>query len=216
MIRFENVSKYFPTRFGPKYVFKNLNVEIPSDRDVAILGVNGAGKSTLVRLLGGTDFPSLGRIVTDRFISWPLGLGAGFQASMSGRENVRFVCRIHGIRNTRDYEDFVLEFSEIGRSFELPVGSYSSGMRAKFGFAVSMAFDFDTYLIDEIMAVGDQAFKKKCSATLTEKRETANIVLVSHDEKIVREHCNAAILLAYGGAEYYESVDRALFRYRNL
>lgn len=216
MIRFENVAKYFPTRFGPKYVFKNLNVEIPDDRDVAILGANGAGKSTLVRLLGGTDFPSYGRIVTDRFISWPLGLGAGFQGSMSGRENVRFVCRIHGIRDTRDYEEFVLEFSEIGKSFELPVSSYSSGMRAKFGFAVSMAFDFDTYLIDEIMAVGDQAFRKKCSATLTEKRKTANIVLVSHEEKIIQEHCNAAILLAYGGAEYYESVDRALFRYRNL
>lgn len=216
MIKLENVSKYFPTRFGPKYVLKNLNLEIPVDRDVAILGANGAGKSTLVRILGGTDYPSYGRVVTDRFISWPLGLGSGFSASMSGRENVRFVCRIHGIRNTREYEEFVLGFSEIGKNFDLPVSNYSSGMRAKFSFAVSMAFDFDTYLIDEIMSVGDPAFRRKCSEALDVKRETANIILVSHEEGAIRKHCNAAILLAYGGAEYYESVERALFRYRNL
>lgn len=216
MISLQDVSKYYPTRFGPKYVLKNLTFDLPDDRDIAILGVNGAGKSTLLRLLGGIDFPSSGKITSDRFISWPLALASGFQGTMSGRENVRFVCRIHGVTETLEIEEFVKEFSELGENYELPVGSYSSGMKSKYSFAVSMAFDFDTYLMDEIMAVGDAAFKKKCSSALGDKRENANIILVSHSESLIKEHCNAAILLAYGRAEFYESVDRALFRYRNM
>jgi len=216
MIRLDSVSKYYPTRFGPKYVLKNLSFELPDDRDIAILGVNGSGKSTLLRLLGGIDFPTMGKIISDRFISWPLALSSGFQSGMSGRENVRFVCRIHGITTTSEIEEFVKDFSELGHSFELPVGSYSSGMKSKYSFAVSMAFDFDTYLMDEIMSVGDAAFRRKCSKALLDKRSSANIIFVSHDEGTIKEHCNAAILLAYGRAEFYESVDYALFRYRNL
>jgi len=216
MIRLEGVSKYYPTRFGPKYVLRNLNIDIPGDRDVAILGSNGAGKSTLLRLLGGIDFPSQGRIISKRFISWPLGLASGFQKRMTGRENVRFVCRIHGINETADIENYVLEFSELGRAFDLPIGGYSSGMRAKFGFAVSMGFDFDTYLMDEITAVGDQHFRKKCSQAMSDKRESSNIILVSHDLSLIKEQCNAAILLAYGRADFYESVDQAIYRYKNI
>jgi len=216
MIRLEGVSKYYPTRFGPKYVLKGLNIDLPDDRDIAILGANGAGKSTLLRLLGGIDFPSFGKIRSDRFISWPLALSSGFQKKMSGRENVRFVCRIHGVHDTADIEAYVKEFCELGDAFELPVGSYSSGMGAKYSFAVSMGFDFDTYLMDEITSVGDAAFRRKCSQALLDKRKSSNIILVSHDEKMVKEQCNAAILLAYGRAEFYESVDRALYRYRNL
>ncbi len=216
MIHLKNVSKYYPTRFGPKYVFQNLNITIPDDRDIAILGINGAGKSTLLRLIGGIDFPSGGEIKSDRFISWPLALSSGFQRLMSGRENVRFVCRIHGIRDTKEVEEFVKEFSELGDSFELPVGSYSSGMKAKFSFAVSMGFDFDTYLMDEIMSVGDTSFRKKCQDAISGKRENSNIILVSHQMGTIRRHCNAAILLAYGRAEFYESVDRAIYRYQNL
>lgn len=216
MIKLDNVSKYYPTRFGPKYVLRDINVEIPSDRDIAILGANGAGKSTLLRLLGGIDFPSKGKILSKRFISWPLGLSTGFQKKMTGRENVRFICRIHGITETRDIEDYVLEFSELGNAFDLPVGGYSSGMRAKFGFSVSMGFDFDTYLMDEITAVGDQHFRKKCSQAMSEKRETSNIILVSHDVSLMQELCDAAILLAYGRADFYESVDQAIYRYKNL
>lgn len=216
MIHLDGVSKYYPTRFGPKYVLKNLNINLPDGRDVAILGQNGAGKTTLLRLLGGIDFPSAGKIHCDRFVSWPLGLASGFQGLMTGRENVRFVCRVHGVESTSEIEGFVKDFSELGQNFELPVGSYSSGMRSKYGFAVSMGFDFDTYLMDEIMAVGDAAFRKKCRQALLDKRKASNIILVSHNEAIVREQCNAAILLAYGRAEFYESVDCALYRYRNL
>ena len=216
MIRFDNVSKYFPTRFGPKYVFRNLNFTVPDDRDVAILGPNGAGKSTLLRLLGGVDFPDGGKIRSDRFISWPLGLASGMQGKLTGRENVRFICRVHGVRSNRKTEEYVKEFSELGDSFELPVSSYSSGMRSKYNFAVSMGFDFDTYLIDEIMSVGDAGFRKKCEATISNKRSSANIVLVSHNVELIRRQCNAAILLAYGRADFYESVDQAIFRYQNM
>lgn len=216
MIRFNDVSKYFPTRFGPKYVLKNIDLEIPDDRDVAILGKNGAGKSTLLRLLGGVDFPNEGRIQSNRFISWPLALTSGFQGTLTGRENVRFICRIHGVKSNQQTEEFVKEFSELGGSFELPVSSYSSGMKSKYSFAVSMAFDFDTYLIDEIMAVGDSGFKKKCENAIGNKRENSNIILVSHNMNLLRRQCNAAILLAYGRAEFYESVEQAIFRYECL
>lgn len=216
MISLDNVSKYYPTRFGPHYVLKNLNIDIPDDRDIAILGPNGAGKSTLLRMIGGIDFPSTGAIHSDRFISWPLALSSGFEGSMTGRENVRFICRIHGVRDTAEIEDFVKEFSELGDTFELPVRGYSSGMRSKYAFAVSMGFDFDTYLMDEIMSVGDEGFRKKCEKAISEKRESANIILVSHNVATLRDHCNAAILLAYGRAEFYDSVDRAIFRYKSL
>lgn len=213
MISLQNVSKYYPTRFGPNYILKDLNIDIPDDRDVAILGRNGAGKTTLMRLIGGIDHPNQGRIVSNRFISWPLGIGTGFNGVMTGRENVRYVCRIHGVKDPKPIEEFVREFSEIGENFDLPIGGYSSGMRMRYGFAVSMGFDFDTYLMDEIMAVGDAEFRQKCSETLKHKRSTSNIILVSHNMDIVREHCNAAILLAYGRAEFYESVEQAIYRY---
>ena len=216
MIKFDNVSKYYPTRYGPKYVFRDLNIEIPDDRDVAILGANGAGKSTMLRLLGGIDFPSAGKIKSDRFISWPLALASGMQGKLTGRENVRFICRVHGLRANRDTEEFVKDFSELGNSFELPINSYSSGMRSKYSFAVSMGFDFDTYLIDEILSVGDAGFKRKCEAAISNKRSTANIILVSHNMDVLKRQCNAAILLAYGRADFYESVDQAIFRYQNL
>ncbi len=216
MIRFSNVSKYFPTRFGPKYVLKNLNLDIPDDRDIAILGTNGAGKSTLLRLVGGIDFPSEGKIISDRFISWPLALSSGLQSSLTGRENVRFICRVHGVKANRQTEEYVKEFSELGDSFELPVKSYSSGMKSKYSFAVSMGFDFDTYLMDEIMSVGDAGFKKKCENAISNKRASANIILVSHNMNLIRRQCNAAILLAYGRADFYESVDQAIFRYQSL
>lgn len=216
MIHFDSVSKYYPTRFGPKYVFRDINLVIPDDRDVAIIGANGAGKSTLMRLLGGIDFPSNGKIKTDRFISWPLALSSGLQGSLTGRENVRFICRIHGLEADRDTEEYVKEFSELGDNFELPVGGYSSGMKSKYSFAVSMGFDFDTYLMDEIMSVGDAGFRKKCESAISNKRENANIILVSHNTDLLRRQCNAAILLAYGRADFYESVDQAIFRYQNL
>jgi len=216
MIEIRNLSKYYPTKFGAKFVFRDLNIAIPDDRDVAILGGNGAGKSTLLRILGGLDQGNSGKVVTRNMLSWPLALSTGLVNEMTARENVRFVSRLYGMRANPDVEAYIAEFAELGESFDMPIGEYSSGMRSKFNFALSMGFDFDTYLIDEIMAVGDQHFKKKCRNALEQKRETSNIILVSHDMKLVREHCNAAILLAFGHGEFYESVDNAIYRYRNL
>lgn len=216
MIKIRGLSKYYPSRFGAKYVFRDLSLDLPGDRDIAILGKNGAGKSTLLKILGGQEVADGGRIITDRSISWPLGLSSGFLGRMSGRENVRFVCRLYGVRDTQPVEDYVQEFSELGREYELPVDGYSSGMRSRYNFAVSMGFDFDTYLLDEIMAVGDQAFRQKCDEALDGKRDNANIILVSHQMGSLRRHCNAAIVLAYGRAEFYENIDRAIARYEML
>ena len=216
MIKIDKLTKYYPSRFGAKVVFRDLSIVLPSDRDIAILGANGAGKSTLLRMIGGIERPNSGAIISNRRISWPLALSSGFHGNMSGRENVRFACRVYGIGETRPYEDWVKDFSEIGENYELPVGGYSSGMRSKFNFAASMAFDFDTYLLDEIMSVGDRDFKRKCEDTLDAKRQNSNIILVSHQMSTIRRHCNAAIVLVYGQAEFYESVDRAIFRYETL
>ncbi len=216
MIAFNNVTKYYPTRFGPRYVFKSLSFALPDDRDIAILGLNGAGKSTLLRLIGGIDFPSSGKVKANRFISWPLALSSGLQSTMTGRENVRFVCRIHGLSRSKSIEDYVQDFSELGQMFDLPLVNYSSGMRSKYSFAVSMAIDFDTYLIDEIMSVGDASFAKKCKEALQSKRETSNIVMVSHNVSTIRDHCNAVLVLSHGNAEFYESIERGIYRYENL
>ena len=216
MIALRNLGKYYPTRFGAQYVFRGLNVEIPDDRDVAILGKNGAGKSTLLRIIAGIDFPTEGEVATDRFISWPLALTSGLQGLMTGRENVRFVGRIHGITDLSAVERYVLDFSELGEKFDLPVSGYSSGMRSRYNFALSMAIDFDTYLLDEVMAVGDDSFRKKCTEALNERRERSNIILVSHQKNTIRDHCNAAILLAYGRAEFYEDIERAIYRLERL
>lgn len=216
MIKVKNVTKYYPSRYGKQYVFRDLTLDLPCDRDIALLGENGSGKSTLLRLIGGIDFPNGGRIERNRYLSWPLALSRGFQGSMTGRENVRFVCRIHGVRDTRAIEDYVEDFSELGKKLDLPFKGYSSGMRSKFSFAVSMAFDFDTYLLDEILAVGDDRFKEKCHQALSNKRQSANIILVSHQKRRIRENCNAGVVLYKGGAEFFNDVEEALDRYEAL
>ena len=157
MIHLKNMSKYYLTSQGRYYVFKDVTLDIPTDRNIAILGGNGAGKSTLVRLLGGTDLQSKGAITSPKNISWPLGLKGGLQGSMTARENARFVARIHGYAQTREFEDKVADFAEIGRFFDEPVKNYSSGMRSRVTFALAMAFEFQFDVLLElfISAVGD-------------------------------------------------------------
>jgi len=216
MIVLKNVAKYYPTRQGRKYVFRDLNLFIPGDRDVGVLGANGAGKSTLMNLLARADFPNSGAVWTDKMISWPLGVTSGLNAQATGRENVRFVRHLFGMRSEEDVEEFVRDFSELGRNFDLPINTYSSGMRSRYNFALSMGFNFDTYLIDEVMAVGDKKFKDKCEEMFEAKREVANILLVTHQMSQVRKHCNCGILLANGVADFYEDVDEAIWRYQRL
>ena len=216
MIILDGVSKYYPTKFGRNYVLRDIDICLPRDRNIGILGANGAGKFTLLRLLGGMDMPSKGRVIRQCRVSWPLALGGGFQGSMTGRENTRFVCRIHGVRDTAAVEEWVKEFSEIGQHFELPIKAYSSGMKSKFSFAVSMAFDFDIYLTDEITSVGDARFKQKCIDVFNQKRETASLIMVSHDMNTLRKQCDMGIVLNNASLTLYPDIEEAIAVYKNL
>ncbi|UTW47839.1 ABC transporter ATP-binding protein [Bacterioplanoides sp. SCSIO 12839] len=218
MIYLEDVSRYFVTKQGRRYVFKNVTAAIPCDKSVAILGPNGAGKSTLVRMLGGADSPNKGKISSDENVSWPLGLQGGLQGSMTGRENVRFVARIHGVKDTRQIEQQVEDFAEIGSYFDEPVKSYSNGMRARVAFGLTMGFDFDfdVLLIDELTAVGDARFKKKSEAILQQKYKKTKVFMVNHSVEQLKKFCEAAIVIENAGITYYENLADGLERYRSL
>ena len=216
MLEIIGLCKSYPGRSGPRPVFRDFSLSVPDGLSIGLIGPNGAGKSTLMRLLGGLERPDRGRILTDERISWPIGLAGGLQGSLTGRDNVRFVCRIHGVRDTQPVEEWVKEFSEIGQHFELPIKTYSGGMKSKFSFAVSMAFDFDIYLTDEITSVGDARFKQKCIDTFNQKRETASLIMVSHDMKNLRQQCDMGILLRNGTLEIFDDIDDAIRIYQNL
>ncbi|EWH10278.1 ABC-type polysaccharide/polyol phosphate transport system ATPase component-like protein [Catenovulum agarivorans DS-2] len=215
MIELEKVTKYYLTKLGKKYVLRDVTFTIPEGRDVAILGPNGAGKSTLLRLLGGIDFPNKGEIRSNKRISWPLALASGFQGSMTGRENVEFVCRVYGNKRIAKTCDFVKDFSEIGDYFELPIKTYSSGMKSRLAFALSMAFDFELYLIDEITSVGDASFRKKCAESMAEKRKNANVVMVSHDMSTLRKQCDMSIVLQNKQLYLFDNVEDGIQQYQS-
>lgn len=219
MIKIENVTKsYLHHKAGRKYVFKDLSFTIPDGKNVALIGKNGAGKSTLMNLLAKVDTPDSGRIITDQSISWPVGLSGGFQGSLSGRENVKFIARTQGFRG-KDMQEIVRsveEFAEIGDYFDLPTKTYSSGMRGRVAFGLSLAFDFDYYIIDEAMSVGDAHFKKKASKAFKDKVGKANIILVTHGMTQVRTMCDLVIILDNGTATTYEDVEEGIKVYQNL
>jgi capsular polysaccharide transport system ATP-binding protein len=218
MIYFDNMSKYYATKQGRHYVFKNVNIVLPSDINIAVFGPNGAGKSTLIRMMGGADMPNKGRIHSAKNISWPLGLKGGLQGSMSGRENVRFVARIHGYKNTKPIEKQVADFAEIGKFFDEPVKTYSSGMRSKVTFGLSMAFDFnfDVLLLDELSAVGDAIFKKKSEALLKERFGTTQLIMVSHSKSQLKKHCQAGLLIKDKTLQYFANIDEAIKEYQDV
>ena len=168
MIELQNVTKYFRTTKGKKYILKDVSFSIPSDVNVGILGRNGAGKSTLMKMLGQIEFPNHGKIISDKTFSWVMGVGGGFQNNMTGRANVKFVCRIYG-KSKEEIDrsiEFVKEFSELEDYFEMPIRTYSSGMKSRLTFGLSLAFDFDYLLIDETLSVGDARFRKKSKEAL--------------------------------------------------
>jgi capsular polysaccharide transport system ATP-binding protein len=183
MIRVEKVTKYYPTTSGLHYVLRNASVEIPARAQIGVLGRNGSGKSTLMRMLSGVDVPNQGRIVKWGSVSWPLGIASGVQSQMTGRENTRFACRIQGLQfdEMDPIIEFVQSFADIGRYFDMPARSYSSGMKARLGFGITMAFDFDFYIIDELSAVGDSVFKAKAMEIFRQKRLKAGFVRASHN-----------------------------------
>ena len=215
MIRIENLTKSYRTPKGRHYVFKDLNIELPSGKSVALIGRNGAGKSTLLRMIGGIDRPDSGKIVTDSSISWPVGLAGGFQGSLTGRENVKFVARLYAKKEElKEKIAFVEEFAELGKYFDMPIKTYSSGMRSRLGFGLSMAFKFDYYLVDEVTAVGDARFKQKCADIFNERHKEASFVMVSHSLNSLKEYCDIGLTLHRDGRiNIFDDVTEAIKDY---
>jgi len=218
MIELKNVTKFFKTQNGRNYILKDVSIVIPSNKNIGILGRNGTGKSTVMRMLGHIDFPNEGTIVSLKNFSWPLGLGVGFVSSMTGKANVKFVCRLYGKSKSEIVEiiKFVQDFSELNDYFYMPIKTYSSGMKSRLSFGLSLAFDFDYLLIDETLSVGDARFKKKSKEALMKKIETCNVLLVSHDMKTLQEICDAAIVVDNGQMKYFEDVNDAIEEYAQI
>lgn len=215
MIVCEDIHKSYAHGGNRKHVFTGLNLTINQGERIALLGRNGAGKSTLIKLIGGVEMPTSGRIVRKMTVSWPLGFAGGFQGSLTGYDNIRFIARIY----RREYitvRDFVEDFTELGRQLKMPVKTYSSGMRARLAFALSLAIEFDCYLIDEIILVGDQNFQRKCSEEMFEKRMDRTMLIASHQTDFIRNFCHKAVILHGGEAAVYDDIDQAVERYTNL
>ncbi len=217
MIELRDITKSYKTKLGRKYVFRGLNAIFPEGKNIGILGPNGAGKSTLLKLIGKIDFPDSGKVITQKKISWPVGLSGGFQGSLTGRDNVKFVCRIYGANgDIGDKIAFVQEFAGIGDYFNLPVKTYSTGMRARLAFGLSMAFDFDYYLVDEVTAVGDRFFKEKSHALFSEKLKKSNIIMVSHQIEKLKPYCDVGVVVNEGNLQVFDNLKDAIKFYRDI
>lgn len=206
MIRFEDLTKSYWVNGMQKVVIDRVNLEVPTGKSVALLGRNGAGKSTLMQLIAGTMRPDSGRITSDGSISWPVGFGGSFHPDLTGAQNVRFIARIYGV-DTDELTAFVEDFAELGKHFYMPVRSYSSGMKSRLTFGSSFGIQFDTYLVDEVTAVGDAAFRRKSQALFADRMKTSSALLVTHEMAQVRSFCTAAILLEDGEMTYFENVE---------
>lgn len=215
MIVCDQITKSYRAGHGRKQVLKGVNLEIRLGDRIALLGRNGAGKTTLIKQIGGVELPDSGRIRRGITTSWPIGFNGGFQGSLTGYDNARFIARIYG-RAYQDMRAFVEDFTELGGSLSMPVKTYSSGMRARLAFALSLAIEFDCYLIDEVILVGDQNFQRKCHEELFEKRADRAMVIASHDMHTVRDVCNRAVLLHNGVAIPFDSVEEAVEAYERL
>jgi len=215
MIEFQNVNKSYQLKDSTKTILDNISFEFPEKKNIGVLGINGAGKSTLLRLIAGTEFPDSGKIIRSGKYSWPLGFSGSFHGSLTGIENLRFACRIYNA-DIKTVTEYVKDFSELGKFIDEPLQTYSSGMRSRLAFALSMAIDFDVYLVDEIMGVGDRGFQDKCRAAFNEKSEHSSIIMVSHNMDTIRDYSNVAILLTGEHLEIHEDVDQAIELYKKF
>ena len=215
MIIAENISKYYQVQGKRKKIFENLSLMLkPGDR-LALMGPNGAGKSTLLRLLCGIERPNKGEIKRTSSISWPVGLSGGFIGNLTGRENIKFVCRLLDYHREEKLEKiaFVESFADIGSHFDMPMSTYSTGMRSRVSFAMSMAFDFDFYVVDESLSAGDPTFKKKCVEVFNQKVVGKGIIMVSHSIGTIKEFCNQGLYLNNGQLCLSEDLDKILDLY---
>ncbi|OUS19585.1 ABC transporter ATP-binding protein [Litorivita pollutaquae] len=215
MLRCDHITKSFAVKNGYKTVLDDVSVAFPDGKSVALLGQNGAGKSTLLHIIAGTLQPDRGTLTTDRSISWPVGFAGSFHGEMTGAQNVRFIARIYGV-DTYELEGFVEDFAELGAHFNMPVRSYSSGMRSRLAFGASMGIGFDTYLVDEVTAVGDQRFRRKSRAVFLERMRNAGALVVNHDMNQIRQLCDVGCVLHNGGLEYFDDLGDAIARHEAL
>lgn len=215
MIQLDKVFKFYRTEGHTKIVLDHVSAMFQSGRSYGLLGVNGAGKSTTMRLIAGTELPNSGRIRRSVRVSWPLGFSGGFHPLMTGRENVKFVARIYG-EDPRKVLEFVEDFSELGDYIDAPVKTYSSGMQARLAFALSMAIEFDCYLIDEITAVGDARFQARCKNAFDRRRSNADLIVVSHSADTIRDYCDQGMVLIDGQLLQFSSVEQAIDAYNRL
>lgn len=214
MFELRGVTKSYKFKGVRKHILENINYSFPEGKNIAIMGPNGAGKSTLMRLLAGIEPPDRGRVIRNARTSWPMGFSGGFNGSMTGTENVRFVSRLYGA-DIKKVMKYVEDFSDLGESFRLPIRTYSSGMKSRLAFGLSMAIDFECYLIDEITAVGDKAFKERTKEVFKTKMASSNIVMISHSMSTIREYCECGIFLEDRGFTYYSSVEDLISVYES-
>lgn len=209
MIRFENLTKSFWVRGQRKVVIDNLNTTLPTGRSLGLFGLNGAGKTTLMQIIAGTMHADRGRVVSDGSISWPVGFAGSFHPDLTGAQNVRFIARVYGV-DTEALVDFVEDFAELGPHFHAAVRTYSAGMKSRLTFGTSMGVQFDTYLIDEVTAVGDAAFRKKSQKLFLARMEHSSAILVTHEMGQMRNFCDAGIVLHEGKLSYFDDINEAI------
>jgi capsular polysaccharide transport system ATP-binding protein len=209
MIEFRNVTKFYSTPHGRKVLLDNFSMTIPAGAKVALIGRNGAGKSTMIGMISGIVAPNRGRILRTGTMSWPMGFSGSFAADITGRQNTLFVARIYGVDGAALIA-FVEDFAELGPFIDMPVRSYSSGMKARLAFGMSMGLGFDWYLVDEVTSVGDTAFRKKSLDVFRNRLSTVGLIMVSHSTTTLREYCTSGIVLEAGRAVYYSDLEEAI------
>ena len=217
MIKLVNLTKSYPLFNGGRhYIFKDFSFEFPENCSIGLMGSNGAGKSTLMRLLSGSELPDSGKIITNKKLSWPLGLSGAFQSSLSARDNCKFVARVYGYKGKELLEKikFVEDFAELGNFFYEPMRNYSSGMSARIAFGLSMAFEFDYYLIDEAGAVGDPSFVQKSRKLYEERLSNSKVIMVSHNVVEIKQWCDKIIYMKNGQITVYDDVDEGIAVYQ--
>lgn len=215
MIHFVNVEKGYQSAHGWRHVLRPVSLSLPVHRRIGVLGYNGSGKSTFLRLVSGVEEPDRGHVVRDCKVSWPLGFSGGLHQEMTGIDNAAFIAGIYD-HDRDEVIRFVVEFTELGDYLDMPVRTYSSGMKARINFAISMALDFDVYLVDEITGVGDATFQHKAREMFRERAKNAGLLFVSHSEKSVRDYCDVALVIHDGYIFAFNSLKPALKFYADL
>lgn len=215
IISIDNLVKRYQTPMGERTVLDDISFSVRPGEKIAVLGQNGAGKTTLVKLVAGVEPPTSGTIHRGMSLSWPVGFSGGFEHAMTGHDNIRFIARVYGVPVEKAVA-IVEDFAELGPLLHMPMVTYSSGMKTRLAFGLTLAVDFDCFLIDEVIAVGDQRFQRKCHEELFVKRKHCAMILISHDTNTIRQYCNRALVLKAGRGRVFEDLDFALSIYATL